>query len=100
MAKQRLVDYIGNLTEVTSPTASLYVPAVHSGFTKKFDLLKSLGWVDVRAYGAVGDGATDDTAAIQAAIDSGKPVLIPTGTFAHASTLTLPSTNGYLFGLG
>ncbi len=32
-------------------------------------------------YGAVGDGATDDSAAIQAAIDTGLPVIIPEGTF-------------------
>lgn len=42
-------------------------------------------WVDVRAFGAKGDGETDDTAAILAAIDSVPPmggtVLFPPGTY-------------------
>jgi parallel beta-helix repeat protein len=32
--------------------------------------LKSIPWVDVRGFGAVGDGITDDTTKIQAALDS------------------------------
>lgn len=39
--------------------------------------------VSITAFGAVGDGVANDTAAIQAAIDSGAgTVLIPTGTFS------------------
>ncbi len=41
------------------------------------NLVQKGPYVDVRAFGAVGDGIANDTAAIQAAIDTGKPVYIP-----------------------
>jgi len=48
--------------------------------------------VSVKDFGAVGDGVTDDTAAVQAALDSGAvQVFVPAGTY-KASTLTIPST--------
>jgi hypothetical protein len=43
-----------------------------------------LGWADVRNFGAIGDGRTDDTAAIQRAINSlidGGTVWFPSGTY-------------------
>lgn len=50
---------------------------------------------NVLDYGAKGDGTTDDTAAIQAALNSGiKHILIPPGTYRITSTLTI-SGNGY-----
>jgi hypothetical protein len=54
--------------------------------------------VSVKDFGAVGDGVTDDTAAIQAAINSGLSLLIPQGTFLISSTLTINLSNTSLFG--
>ncbi len=55
-------------------------------------LQKGQGWVDVRAYGAVGTGIVDDTTAIQDAIDSlgsnGGFVYLPPGTYM-AGKITL-----------
>ena len=48
---------------------------------------------DVRAFGAKGDGATDDTAAIQRAIDAGGAVHFPAGTYL-TGTLHLRSGGG------
>ena len=46
----------------------------------------------VKAYGAVGDGVTDDTAAIQAAINSGESLYFPMGTYRITSTLRVTTT--------
>ena len=49
-----------------------------------------MNWVDVRDYGAVGDGTTDDAAAFHAAIAdaNGRDVLIPSGTFYLGDNVT------------
>lgn len=38
-------------------------------------------WINIRRAGAAGDGTTDDTAVIQAAIDTGKPIYFPPGVY-------------------
>ena len=52
-------------------------------------------WLDVRAYGATGDGVTDDTAAIQAVINNaainGGVVFFPAGDYLVSSSLILYS---------
>ncbi len=58
------------------------------------DIITKGPYVDIRAFGAVGDGVTDDTAAIQSAIDStyarnNRTVLIPHGQYRINGTLTL-----------
>lgn len=52
------------------------------------------GWLDVRDFGARGDGRTDDTAAIQAAIDAGTAqggaiVFLPAGQYLVADNLVV-----------
>ncbi|MET7751566.1 right-handed parallel beta-helix repeat-containing protein [Micromonospora sp. NPDC005367] len=57
-----------------------------------FDILGSVG-VDVRTYGAVGDGTTDDTAAFTAALAAaaGSVVFVPAGTYV-VNTVTAAGT--------
>ena len=57
---------------------------------------KAVTHVSVKEFGAVGDGLADDTAAIQAAINSfaafgGKVLVIPGGTYRITDTLLLPA---------
>lgn len=52
--------------------------------------------VSVKDFGAVGDGITDDTAAIQAAITASKSIFIPSGNYLLSGSLTIPDfTNIY-----
>lgn len=61
--------------------------------------------VNVKDYGAVGDGMHDDTAAIQAAIDTaeasgGGIVFIPAGTYIVSSTLVVDRSRVHIVGAG
>ncbi|MCV6823572.1 MULTISPECIES: glycosyl hydrolase family 28-related protein [Halocynthiibacter] len=52
-----------------------------------------MDWVDVRDYGAIGDGVTDNAAAFNAAdaAANGRQVLVPEGVYALASNVTFES---------
>lgn len=67
------------------------------------NLIDSMDLVyNVKAYGAVGDGVTDDTTAIQAALDAaaaaaaGGMVYLPAGTYAITTTLSLASNLAFV----
>lgn len=57
------------------------------------------GAVNVKWFGAKGDGTTDDTAAINASIAASKDILVPPGTYKVSSTITIPD-NGSIIGEG
>ncbi|MGW3649311.1 glycosyl hydrolase family 28-related protein [Streptomyces sp. NPDC000878] len=55
--------------------------------------VNGLGWHDVRGYGATGDGTTDDTLAIQAALDACEPgntVYLPAGQYRTSAPVRIP----------
>lgn len=69
-------------------------------------VVKSSPWVDVRAYGAKGDNATDDTSFIQDAIDNaamqgvtklGATVFFPPGDYKISSSLTVAAGQNVSF---
>lgn len=55
-------------------------------------LVGQAGAVSVKEFGAVGDGRADDTRAIQAALDSGKSVVVPEGVYRITNAL-MPRAN-------
>ena len=63
------------------------------------DKLREFG-MSVKDFGAVGDGVTDDTAAIQKALDAGAfHVYLPNGTY-RAANLTMTTSSQRLIALG
>jgi hypothetical protein len=84
---------ISDLPAVTTPlTGAELVPVVQTGVTSKATVNNLTNYtVSVKNYGAVGNGVADDTAAIQSAINTGKSVVFPEGTYL-ANNLT-GSTN-------
>jgi hypothetical protein len=80
-------------------TGAELAPIVQGNITKKATV-NSLGpTVNVKAYGATGDGVTDDTAAVQAACTAANGVFFPSGTYKVTSPITLKSNN-MVFGEG
>lgn len=62
-----------------------------------------VGAADVRRFGARGDGRSDDTAAIQRALDSlepGQTLVFPPGIFLHSSRLVVANAGTTLWGYG
>lgn len=58
------------------------------------------GDVNVRWFGAKGDGSTDDTAAFLAAIATGYGVFVPDGTYITTGVLTMTSGGQMMYGSG
>jgi hypothetical protein len=86
----------------SAATASTLVARDASGDFAASDITASgffatgMPWFDVRAYGAVGDGMTDDLAAFVATFAAvpagGGTVFVPQGTYKISATITPPAS--------
>jgi len=72
----------GSITGTVTATGSTSARTLASRFADT---------VNVKDWGATGDGTTDDTVAIQAALDKGGKVYIPEGTYRISAILTMGS---------
>tara|TARA_R110000796_G_scaffold182575_1_gene299094 strand:+ start:8451 stop:9821 length:1371 start_codon:yes stop_codon:yes gene_type:complete len=88
----------GNVTEYTVETGSSILNPTVRSFQQKFD-----DFVNIRDFGAVGDGVADDTASIRRAIEqiykesennfdtrTRRTIYIPAGTYITSNVISIP----------
>ena len=82
------------LTELTAPAAGDIVPILRASPMQFARLSSVQGFLanSVKYYGAAGDGVTDDTGAIQSAMNAGLPFYFPTGVYLTSATLAFNQT--------
>jgi len=80
-------------------------PATFQGFLQPGTGATTRTWqnkaadvVSVKDFGAVGNGSTDDTTAIQNALNTGKNVYLPPGRYFITSGLSMTSSSQRLYG--
>ncbi|WP_379206028.1 glycosyl hydrolase family 28-related protein [Paenibacillus sp. GCM10012303] len=83
----------GDLTSPDNNAGTVLVGATGARFKRIVQ-----GEVNVRWFGAKGDGLTDDTAKVQAALDTGLGVYIPEGRYRISSTLIMRTPGQQLRG--
>lgn len=77
-----LVKFKEGLPNYSGDAQDIRYTAGFSGAVQQNVKTKLEQYVSVKDFGAVGDGVTDDTAAVQAAINTGKPIVFPAGSYA------------------
>ena len=93
--------YTGNgsgLSSITSANVNYLAP--YTGSVSRTQNSKNSDTVSVKDFGAVGNGTTNDTAAIQAAIATGKRVYVPTGDYLITNGLNCATPGQIIYGDG
>lgn len=95
------------MTADTIANLKTKMPANSPGGTTVFDIYDVVDTADAtgngvspRQYGAAGNGTTDDTAAIQSALNTGRDVVLSAGTYRITTSLTMSTAGQKLIGTG
>jgi hypothetical protein len=89
---------LSNLPNLPAPTGSDIVPILRTPLQLQnatMGAVQAFVVNSVKAFGAMGDGITDDTGPIQGAINSGAPFYFPAGVYSISSTLAFNSANAH-----
>jgi len=89
------IEFVNFLTDAIGSTSAdlvTYTPA-GTGAVARSAQSKMRDTVSVKDFGAVGDGVTDDTAAINAALATKKSVYFPSGTYMTTGGHVIPYVN-------
>ncbi|MBQ5948663.1 glycosyl hydrolase family 28-related protein [Massilia sp. ST3] len=84
-----VVKQMGEPGQFTTNYKTAAIPAKPAATRALRPLPSTKEWANVRKFGALGDGRTDDTAAIQKAIDSSRVVYLPLGFYVVNDTIRL-----------
>lgn len=84
ITKDPMDESLGALTSF-KPTGSNLIDKLNNEFNDR--------GVNVKWFGAKGDGIADDSDAIQSAVDTGKSVFVPAGTYLITKTISLKLQN-------
>ena len=87
-------------TSLVNSAGAVTFTAAGAGAVPRSVQSKERDIVSVKDFGAQGDGVTDDTAAIQAAVATGANVYFPKGIYNVSSTISVTAANQCLFGEG
>ena len=91
----QLSTYMENTLSLPDNAADIDYDPAGTGSVQRSVQSKLRDVVSVKDFGAVGDGVTDDTAAIQAAINASSTVVFPPGKYLITSTITFPTAAPY-----
>lgn len=84
---------------LNSVISSIAVTAIDSSLSTSGRNIYWRDYVNVKSFGAVGDGTTNNNSAFAAAIATGRPVFVPAGTYLVSAALQL-QVGQRLFGNG